>query len=217
MAEVLELIEIEGEKLLALGRQDPGRHVPQYPEWTIADLLSHTGSIMARTTLICRDRLQERPSAPRIGEDADPLVWFHDNLIEMGEVLRAATWDVPVWGFGPSPNIGFWVNRMLIEVGVHRWDGEQAFERPIPLLDEVALAGLEEFPGMWLPHLGDLTTIKVVATGLGREWVYGTGDPVHTVEATASDLFLRLMSRPSPVHLPEEWATAVDALAPPPR
>lgn len=203
--------------MLALGRQDPDRSVPQYPEWTVADLLSHTGSILARTTLICRDRLQERPSAPRLEEDGDPLAWFRDNLTDMCDVLRAATLDVPVWGFGPSPNIGFWLNRMLIEVGIHRWDAEQAFERPIPLLDEVAVAGLDEFPVMWLARLEDLTTIKLHATDLGRDWIYGPGDPIHTVEGTASDLYLRLMTRQSPVHLPEEWAAAVDSLAPPPR
>jgi hypothetical protein len=40
---------------------------------------------------------------------------------------------------------------------------------------------------------------------------------VARIEATASDLYLRLMSRPSPVVLPDEWAQAVDGLAPPPK
>lgn len=217
MAEPLDLIASEGEKLLAAGRKDLSQPVPQYPEWTVADLLAHTGAIVARTAMVCRDRIQERPSAPRMEEGGDPLTWFHDNLMEMCDVLASSALETPVWGFGPNPNIGFWVNRMLIEVGVHRWDGEQAFGRPIPLLDEVAEAGLDEFPVMWLGHIADPVTIKIEATDLGREWVYGSGDPVHTIQGTGSDLYLRLVSRPSPIHLPEMWESAVRSLTPPPR
>jgi uncharacterized protein (TIGR03083 family) len=152
-----------------------------------------------------------------MGEDENALEWLSSNLKVMCETLRASSLEVPVWGFGASPNIGFWVNRMLIEVGVHRWDAEHALGRPLPLVDEAVVAGLDEFPVMWVPQLGDLTPIKVVATDMGREWNYGHGDPVYTVEASGSDLYLRLMSRPSPAKFPEEWETAVDSLAPPPR
>jgi uncharacterized protein (TIGR03083 family) len=217
LAEPLELVVNEGEKLLALGREDLSRPVPQYPGWTISDLLTHTGSIVGRTTLICRDRLQERPSSPRIEEGGDPLSWFQGHLADMCDVLSTSAPETPVWGFGPNPNVEFWIRRMLIEVGVHRWDAEQAFGRPIPLLDEVAVAGLEEFPIMWLGYLGEPSTIKLSATDLGRDWVYGPGDPVHAVEGTSSDLYLKLMSRPSPVNLPEEWEAAVGSLTPPPR
>jgi hypothetical protein len=52
---------------------------------------------------------------------------------------------------------------------------------------------------------------------MGRTWVYGDGEPAAEIEGTASDLYLRLVSRPSPVVLPDEWAAAVDGLAPPPK
>lgn len=217
LAESVDLISSEGDKLLAVARQDLVRQVPQYPGWTMADLLSHAGSVLGRTTMICHDRLQERPTSPKMEHGGDALDWFETNLEGMCGVLRASSLDVPVWGFGPSPNVGFWVHRMLIEVGIHRWDAEQAFGRPIPLLDEVVVAGLDEFSVMWMPHLGDLDPIKVVATDMGRAWNYGHGDPVHTVEASGSSLYLRLMSRPSSASFPEEWDLAVDSLAPPPR
>lgn len=213
----LDLISDEGEKLLALGREDLDRGVPQYPEWTIRDLLAHTGSILARTVVICIDRVQERISAPRMADDGDALDWFGSNLEELCEVLSVVDHDTPVWGFGPQPSVDSWVTRMLIEVGVHRWDGEEAFGRPIPLLDAVAEAGLDEFEDMWYPRLGQPSTIEVVAVDLGRSWQFGPGDPVHVVEANSSDLYLRLMSRTSPVKLPHDWAEAVDGLSPPPR
>lgn len=217
MVESLDLISNEGDRLLALARRNPEQSVPQYPDWTVRDLLSHTGSILGRTVLICRDRLQERPESPRPSYDDDVFAWFEGRLAEVLGILEASEPNTPVWGFGPEPDVGFWTRRMLIEVGIHRWDAEYSFGRPIPLLDEVAEAGLDEFPVMWLPRLEDPVPIRLIATDLGRDWDYGTGEPMHTIDGAGSDLYLRLMSRPSPVDLPEAWAEAVDGLQPPPR
>jgi hypothetical protein len=106
---------------------------------------------------------------------------------------------------------------MVIETGVHRWDAEQAFGDPGALTDLVALSGLNEFETMWLPRLVELPVLEVKAVDLGRSWMFSSGSPLRTVSGTASDLYLRLMSRPSPVELPLQWATAVDALEPPPK
>jgi hypothetical protein len=85
------------------------------------------------------------------------------------------------------------------------------------LTELVARSGLEEFADMWLPHLGEVQTLQVTTTDLGASWVYGDGDPVGSIEGTTSDLYLRLVSRPSAVELPGDWAAAVDGLAPPPK
>lgn len=106
---------------------------------------------------------------------------------------------------------------MVIETGVHRWDAYQAFGEEDRLTDLVARSGLDEFGDMWLRHLGDVQTLQVTATDMGRSWVYGEGEPAASVEGTASDLYLRLISRPSSVDLPGDWAEAVDGLAPPPK
>ncbi len=217
MADALEIIESEGNRILALGREDIGRHVPQYPDWTMAGLLSHTGAILGRTSLICRDLLMERPQSPRPGEDEDVADWFEERLGEVLSVLGECDPAAAVWGFVPEPTVGMWINRMLIEVGVHRWDAEQAFAEPGPLLADVAEAGLDEFGTMWVPHLGELDALALTATDLGRHWHYGEGEPASSIEAPASEIYLRLMSRPSTVVLPHDWATAVDSLEPPPR
>jgi hypothetical protein len=105
---------------------------------------------------------------------------------------------------------------MVIETGVHRWDGSQACREKTSLTDHVAEAGLDEFGPMWLQYLGEVGPMTMRATDLDRTWSYGTGGG-DIVEGTASDLYLRLMSRPSPVELPSAWATAVDGLTPPPK
>jgi len=216
-AENLASIESEGRRIGAYVRRDPDRPVPQYPGWTMADLASHTASIHGRTTLIVTELPAERISAPTLSEGGDVADWYEETLEDMLAALTEADPESVCWGFGPSPSVGFWERRMVIETGVHRWDAAQAFDEEDRLIDNVARSGLDEFADMWLPHLGEVATIRVTATDMDRSWVYGENDPVAEVEGTASDIYLRLISRPSPVELPGDWAQAVDGLAPPPK
>lgn len=215
-AENLAAIESEGRRLGLAAREDPSAEVPQYPGWTMVDLVSHTASIHGRTTLICTELSQERISAPTPPDGRDILDWYEETLDEMLATLTDAEPETPVWGFGPSPTIGFWERRMVIETGVHRWDAYRALGREDRLIDRVASSGLDEFPEMWLPQLGDVPPIRLVGEDAGTIWDYGTGDG-EEVAGTLSDLYLRLMSRPSAVVLPDSWAEAVDGLKPPVR
>ncbi|MEX1126277.1 MAG: maleylpyruvate isomerase family mycothiol-dependent enzyme [Acidimicrobiia bacterium] len=199
-----------------MAKRDLQRPVSQYPGWTMADLLAHVASVHGRTTIICIDLAQERVSGPRLPIHGDVSRWFEETLDSMLEALASTDSDAEVWGFGSRPTVGLWQRRMLIETGVHRWDAEQAWGEERPLLDAVAAAGLDEFSDMWLPRLPDLPTISMTANDQDRTWVFGEGEPVARVEGTASELYLRLMSRPGVV-LPVEWAAAVDALEPPPK
>jgi uncharacterized protein (TIGR03083 family) len=212
----LESITSEGRRLVAAVRRGPARPVPQYPGWTLTDLASHTGSVYGRTVLVCRELPQERISAPRLPEGKDPADWLEETLEEMVAFLGASDPSTQAWAFGlESSTIGFWERRMVIETGVHRWDASDAFGEARGLTRHVARAGLDEFAAMWLPRLGAVPTLDVVAMDLGESWRYGTADPVDRVEGTASDLYLRLMARRSPVELPAAWAAAVDGLPPP--
>lgn len=216
-AENLAGIESEGRRLGLAARRDPGRGVPQYPGWTLADLASHTASIHGRTSLICRDLPPERISAPTLPEGMDAIDWYDETLDEMLSALTEADSTAECWAFGPEPCVGFWEKRMVIETGVHRWDAYQAFGEEDRLTDLVARSGLEEFGEMWLPQLGEVQPLQVSAADIGGTWIYGEGEPAATTSGTASDLYLRLVSRPSPVELPADWAAAVDGLAPPPK
>ena len=213
----LSLIESEGQRLGQAARRDPERMVPQYPDWNLADLASHTASIHGRAVLICRDIPRDRISAPRLPNGRDPIDWYEETLVEMIEALTDADPTTPSWAFGPNQVLGFWATRMLIETGVHRWDAEQAFGDPEPLQVRVAEAGLDEFGDLWLPQLGDVQTLTVKASDVGRSWTYGEGNPEAGLEGVASEIYLRLSSRPSTVALPDDWAIAVDAQPPPPK
>lgn len=216
LAENLSIIESEGVRILELGRSNPEQAVPQYPGWTMRDLISHTASIHGRTTLVCETLPTERISAPRLPEDADELDWYEETLAGMLSSLRVADPETEVWAFDSLSTIAFWERRMVVETGVHRWDAEQAFGEPTPLLDGVATAGLDEFSVMWLPRMEELPTLQMTATDVGETWVFGNGEVELRVEGPASELYLRLMARPG-IELPGSWAEAIDGMAPPPK
>ena len=217
-ADYLGEIRSEGEHVLELGRLDRERPVPQYPGWLITDLVSHLGGNHARTTIICREFPTERPSAPRPPEGSDILDWYQGNLEEMLIALEESDPDAPVWGFWPVSTIGLWEKRMVIETGLHRWDADQAFGDPAPLTALMGRTALDEFVDMWVPRLGEVPgVLEVTATDLGESWSFGSGSGKGTATGSASDIYLRLMSRPSPVELPDEWAAVIDSLEPPPK
>ena len=210
----LAVIEQEGRRIIEYAQRHPERVVPQYPTWTQRDLAIHVASIHGRTAAICETLPQERIPTAQLPEGRDPFDWAGQMLAEMVEALASADPGARVWTFGSDPTLRFWERRMVIETGVHRWDAQGALGQPDPLLPEVASDGLDEFPDMYLGRLGDVPTIDLVATDLGRSWRYGEGEPVAAIEDTASALFLRLMSRPG-ADLPATWQEAVDALGSP--
>lgn len=216
-AENLASIESEGRRLSIIARREPDRSVPQYPDWTLADLASHTASIHGRTVAIVTELPEERISAPTLPAGVDVLDWYDETLEEMLAALRTASPTTPCWAFGPNPCVGFWETRMVVETGVHRWDAAHAFDEHDRLTDHVARTGLVEFPDMWHSHLKDVQTMAVTATDFDRTWVYGKGEPTASIEGPASEIYLRLVSRPSSVELPSDWAAEVDAMKPPPK
>lgn len=210
----LQAIEQDGRRIITLGRSTPDGAVPQYPSWTMTDLVVHVAVVHGRTAAVCRDLPRERIAAPRLPTGSDPFDWATDQLEQMLDALDRADPDAQVWTFGPDTRLAFWGRRMVVETGVHRWDAQDAVGRPEPLPELVARHGLDEFPDVYLSRLGDVPTIELQATDIGRAWRYGEGEPADVVLDSASSLFLRLMSRPGAV-LPAAWAAAVDALPAP--
>ena len=208
-------IEYEAWRIIELGRLAPDRAVPQYPKWSLTDLVVHVAGVHGRTAAVCYDLPQERISRPSLPDGADPFEWAAVQLSDMLEGLANADPTATVWTFVADRSIAFWTRRMVVETGVHRWDAQGAGGEPEPLLDRVARHGLDEFGQLYLPRLEDVPPILLHATDLERSWRMGDGEPTAVVEDTGSNLFLRLMSRPGAT-LPKDWEKAVDGLEPPP-
>lgn len=215
-AENLASIESDGRELGRLVRSHSGSPVPQYPGWLMSDLAQHVAWAQGRVVSICQEKPTGRIHGPRLPEGADPADWYDRTLVDLVAALAAADPLTPVWGLTDMATIGFWERRMVIETAVHLWDARQAVGEPEPLSDHAATAGLDEYLER-LPRLGELPPIEIEAVDIGRTWLYGVGEPVALISGPASDLLLRIYSRPSSVVLPEEWASTLDSLPTPPK
>lgn len=147
--ERLDLIRTAADVITDIGRSSPGVPVPRYPGWTMTDLLVHTGRVHRRTTDIVANRLTERPELPP-EPDSDVADWFAAGVDEMVEVLGSTDPDTPCWGFGDTPDAGFWLRRMSLETTVHRWDAQSAVGVPDAFEPDVAADGIDEIRIMWL-------------------------------------------------------------------
>jgi uncharacterized protein (TIGR03083 family) len=210
----LAAIEYEGFRLIELGRQTPECMVPQYPAWTLRDLVLHVAGVHGRTGAICETLASERIPTPGLPAGTDAFDWAAEQLARMLEGLATADPEAAVWTFVDDPALAFWSRRMVIETGLHRWDAHSAVGEPVELLTIVSGHGLDEFADLYLPRFRDVQTIELTAVDTGGTWRFGPGEPTARIEGKASDLFLRLMSRPG-VELPADWARAVDSLGSP--
>lgn len=205
-------IRREGRRLRDIAAGSPATPVPQYPGWSLLDLLVHTGSVHRRTTDVVSGLLMEAPQRTYPGDKATASViaWYDDGLAAMTAALDDADPTAPVWGFGPAPTVAFWRRRMAIETAIHRRDAEEARGTPRPLDDDVATAGIDEYPDMWLPrlrHEGDRPSGTVaLRTPLGAWCLHvegpgfgmsGGDEPAAdaAVSGPVSDVYLWLAAR----------------------
>lgn len=198
--------------------------VPSCPDWSVADLVEHTGRVHRAVTRRVQRLEAERHPASDIPLPPRPdlVRWFEEGAEALGRVLEAAQPDASVWNWSLQPQLAsFWWRRMAQETAVHRWDAESAHGRQQPIAADVAVDGVDEFLDVFLPtdlaetpttDLGG--TVKLQSTDRPTSWLVTvrvgellvrrdqeptTADrPLATVSAPASDLLLLLWRRVEP-------------------
>lgn len=236
MTDIIQIIRSQAARLAEVARVEPTVPIPHYAGWAMTDLVGHTGSVHRRTIDIVRNLHTENPgrSAAPATEPDELIDWFEEGSQIMADMLEAADPATPVWGFGPSPSIGFWTTRMAIETSVHRLDAEEAVGEADDLDPGLAALGIDEFGIMWLDSLpvpaeasGGFVALE--ASDLEERWVISAGDQFSiarsdaaaqvTLTDIASDLYLflvgriphhRLSASGDPAAL-EAWVSALDA------
>lgn len=194
--------------------------VPSCPEWTVRDLVVHTGEVY-RDKVACM-RLRRRPEEgdverePAAGED--PVAWFRAGLDELLAELEARDPGDPSYSwYPPDQTVGFWPRRMAQETAVHRVDAELAAGDVTPIDRELAIDGVDEILAVFLggpwyeewPQEGASGQIFAVRTG-SRIWrvtleeravpvTTDDGDAVATVSGEPQDVLLWLWGRPAEV------------------
>jgi uncharacterized protein (TIGR03083 family) len=207
----------EGRALARAARRDPVRRVPFYPEWSLADLVAHTGGIHRWVLQILRTRAME-PVRRQPYEERDPerlLAWFEEGLADLAGELEAPDPHEPVWSFGGDQTVGFWQRRMAHETAVHRWDAQSAFGDPAPIERRLAATGIPESlaihvvrPASGTEVGGHGESVALRCEDCPDGWTVvllpsevrveeGEVPATGTVAGTCSDLWLFVMGRPA--------------------
>jgi uncharacterized protein (TIGR03083 family) len=212
----LAVLRREAGTLAETARDCLSRPVERYPQWTVTDLVVHTGRIHRWVTGIMRTLAQERPAQPDVTPSRRPaelIDWFTTGAADLLGALQAVDPSVRVWTFAGDGTAGFWRRRMALETTVHRWDVQTAAGLPAPVASDVALDGIAEALAIYVqPRLrgtavggsgervglrsidGDRTW-SIVLLPDGVEIADGHGDADVLLEGSAEDVWLYLMGR----------------------
>src|SRR5882757_9685981 len=206
--EFVTQLEQDGARLAAVAGLDSD--VPPCPQWTVRDLVTHTGGVHRWATSIVRDRLDDDPASddtplPSPGA-RDVVEWFVEGHTELVQALRAADPDLQCWTFLPAPSpLAFWARRQAHETAIHRADTESATGPITPFAAEFALDGIDELHSFLarrptFKHVETPRTIALRPDGAagwtvtlapdGVRAVAGAGPADATVSGSASDLYL---------------------------
>ncbi|MEU6374754.1 maleylpyruvate isomerase family mycothiol-dependent enzyme [Streptomyces sp. NPDC046909] len=128
--------------------------VPTCPDWTLEQLVRHTGGALRWVELLVRTRAQEDIPEERVplGEgpsaagDAGALdAWLAETGELLVDALREAGPDAKVWAWAGIPTSGFWARRMAHELTVHRADATLAAGLPYEVAPEIAADAIDEW------------------------------------------------------------------------
>ncbi|MEV6209935.1 maleylpyruvate isomerase family mycothiol-dependent enzyme [Kitasatospora sp. NPDC051914] len=187
--------------------------VPGCPDWTVRDLVRHTGEVYLFWRLIASGEL----AGPDGYEDPAPvgdeqlIPWFGTQCEELAAVLAELDPDEPRWSWSARKDAGFVQRRMAQETAVHCWDAQSAAGLAEPVPRATAVDGVDEFLALFhgeavppadFPEGG----VHLHATDGEGEWSVRVADGAWTVarehakgavavRGEASDLLLWLWGR----------------------
>jgi uncharacterized protein (TIGR03083 family) len=163
---------------------NPATPVPTCPEWTLARLIRHTGTVHRWVTQIVTTRaaarLPRRDLDTGLPEDkAAYPKWLASGADPLLVALREAGPGTSVWTWGDGGTSGWWARRMLHETAVHRADAELAVGIDPEFDSVVAADGIEEFiANQPTDHVAELPagqTLHLHATDFDGEWLLTFG------------------------------------------
>ncbi|MHB1784776.1 MAG: maleylpyruvate isomerase family mycothiol-dependent enzyme [Acidimicrobiales bacterium] len=206
-------LRLNGEWMIRSSQGALHEDVPTCPDWSMADLIWHTGMVHARWRAISEGLVPDKNSFADLQRpDADALVaWFDRGLAALADTLEEADPSAPAWTWSNDHTIGFIQRRMAQETAVHAWDAALAIDQPQAIDTELAVDGIDELLDVFLPRRpermeGPPSSIHLHCMDSPGEWVVRTGEGTVVVERThakadaairanASDLLLLLWHR----------------------
>ncbi len=140
-----ESIDGDTERLLALAERGLDPPVPCCPGWTVADVVTHVGQVYEHKVRVMADDAWPDPWPPADFEDQEPVAFLTDAKAHLFAEFAEHQITDPMTTFAPDDRtIGFWVRRMALEIAIHRYDAELAYDEPTPIPDDLAVDGVDE-------------------------------------------------------------------------
>ncbi|MEU9049604.1 maleylpyruvate isomerase family mycothiol-dependent enzyme [Streptomyces sp. NPDC048384] len=128
--------------------------VPTCPDWSLEQLVRHTGGALRWVELTVRTRAEEEIPEEQVPGIAGPegegdAAALDAWLAQTGEMivgtLREAGPDAKVWGWAGVLNAGFWARRMTHEITIHRADATLAAGLPYEVAPDIAADAIDEW------------------------------------------------------------------------
>ena len=226
----------DGGRMADLARGDIDAPVPTCPEWTLKDLLEHTGQVHRWQTEACRIDAGGFPDVAgmqAVPADGQSLAeWFQEGVDAAVATMQAVAPGEPRWTWA-KPQGGettdWYFRRISQETLVHRMDAELAASGQVSDVDpDLAADGIAEMFEVFVPLVGNQPiggngeTVHLHATDADSEWLVTLhaervdGAPGHAkgdaaLRGPARDLLLMVWGR-DPLgtveHLGDESAIA---------
>ena len=197
----IDALRTEGERMVAAAAvADAGAAVPTCPEWTVRDLIRHTGGVHRWATgFVATGRTE--PTGAGIDEfvgtgpaDGDLAGWLGQGCHDLAAALDAAPDDLRCWTFlaAPSPR-AMWARRQAHETAIHRVDAQLAAGIPVTACAPAFAAdGIDELLVLFVPRRGAKlradppATLAVRCTDVDASWLLRLDADGVTVSATTS-------------------------------
>jgi uncharacterized protein (TIGR03083 family) len=179
----LAQLRSDGDRMADLAGGDLQAPVPTCPDWTLADLVEHTGFVHRWQTAVVRDDTDGFPPketwrhGPADGQPLDE--WFRQGVDDAIAVMSGVDPAVERWTWaGPGGDVAWYLRRISQETLVHRIDAELTAGSPIDPVDPVvAVDGVDEMCDVFIPLAaghpigGSGETLHLHATDAEGEWL----------------------------------------------
>jgi len=199
-----QLLEADGERIADVATGNLDSPMPALGDWTVRDLVAHTGGVYAFATAnVLADATEmTRPGPEGAAPDGDAIIgWFRERQAAVLEALRTADPASTCWTFAGTRPRAFWTRRMAHETSVHRWDVEHALGVTTAIDPALAKDGIDEYTEVSLRYSTSRPnrtypdkTLHLHATDIEGEWMLARGDDgsvVVTAEHGKGDAAVR--------------------------
>jgi len=161
--------------------------VPTCPDWTVRDLIVHTGVVHRHKSETIRGDYQDQPAsipdAPGSDvSDAEVLEWFGSGVAQLLDASASADLSDPSWTWCAHDHTkDWWVRRMAHETAIHSIDAVIASGQQPVIETSLASDGVAEVLDEFMvggPSWGVVApTDRVIRLETpGRSWTLRTGE-----------------------------------------